>query len=161
VEKLKDKILCTAKIDNVNLRGNKIENLITSGANAHDLGDILKVIENSKVIIDVKSKLLNYSSAPKAYNVDKLLKELSRGKTYFGYLFIGVDDKANEVKVRLVSFIDKMLIENTKIQHHWSGLDSRGTAQLNDNIKGVFDENFNSEIDLEKANEFLKELVKL
>lgn len=159
VGKLKDSILATSKIDNVNLRGNKIENLVTSGANSHDLGDILKTIDNNNVIIDVKSKLLNYSSAPKAYNIDKLLKELSQGKTYFGYLFIGVDDRTNEVKVKLVSFLDKMLIENTKIQHHWSGLNSRGTAQLNDNIKVVFDENFTSEIDLDKAKEFLKILL--
>lgn len=161
VERLKNEILSTSKIDNVNLRGNKIEKLVTSGANAHDLGDILKQVENNKIIIDVKSKLLSYSSAPKAYNIDKLLNELSKGKTYFGYLFIGVNDQSNEVKARLVSFIDKMLIENTRIQHHWSGQNSRGTAQLNDNIKQVFDEEFMSEINLEKANEFLKKLIEL
>lgn len=161
VAKLKDRILATSKIDNVNLRGNKIENIVTSGGNAHDLGDILRNIDDIQVILDVKSKLLTYSSAPKAYNIDKLLKELSKGKTYFGYLFIGVDDDANVVKVRLVSFIDKLLIENTRIQHHWSGQNSRGTTQLNNNIKIVFDEKFSSTIDLAQAKEFLKKLIEL
>jgi cell fate (sporulation/competence/biofilm development) regulator YlbF (YheA/YmcA/DUF963 family) len=158
---LKDIILATSKIDNVNLRGNKIENLVTSGTNSHDLGDILRTIGDAKVIIDVKSKLLNFSSAPKAYNIDKLLKELSQGKTYFGYLFIGVDYNRNEVKVKLISFIDEMMIENTTIQHHWSGLNSRGTAQLNDNIKVVFNENFTSKINIDNTKEFLKKLIEL
>ncbi len=161
VKNLKERILATASIDNVNLRGNRIENLVTSGANAHDLGDILKIIFGYDIIIDVKSKLLNSSSAPKAYNVDKLLKALSNGKTYFGYLFIGVDDKRNEVKVRLVNFLDQHLIDNTQIQHHWSGQSSRGTAQLSDNIKRVLDDNFQNRIDLEQAKDFLKKLVEL
>lgn len=161
VNNLKERILTTSNIDNVNLRGNRIENLVTSGAYAHDLGDIVKVICDSNVIIDVKSKLLNYSSAPKAYNIDKLLKELSNGKTYFGYLFIGVDDQRNAVKVRLVNFLNKMLIENTQIQHHWSGQNSRGTAQLNDSFKKVFEDNFQSSIDLDQAKDFLKKLVEL
>lgn len=162
VAELKNEIINKSKTDNVNLRGNEIEQLITEGENGHDLGDIYEIInEENKIIIDVKSKLLNDSSAPKAYNVDKLLYELGNGKTYFGYLFIGVDNKTSEVKSNLVSFLDKSLLENTKIQHHWSGQNSRGTAQLNDKIKTVFDENFKSEIDLEKSKAFLQRLVAL
>jgi hypothetical protein len=157
-----NKILKAATIDNVNIRGNKIEQIVTEGKNEHELGDILKILGNkNKIIIDVKSKLLNLSSAPKAYNIDKLLVELSKGKTYFGYLFVGVDDQSNEVKGRLINFLDKTLIENTQIQHHWSGQNSRGTAQLNDNIKKVFDEKFQSSIDLNLAKDFLKKLVEL
>ena len=152
----------TSKIDNVNVRGNEIEQLITKGVNSHDLGDILEVInDDNKIIIDVKSKLLNSSSAPKAYNIDKLLEAISIEKTYFGYLFIGVDDLKKEVKVNLISFIDKFLIDNTKIQHHWSGRNSRGTAQLNDNIKEVFLDSFLNEIDIPKAEEFIKSLISL
>jgi len=162
VESLKNKILATSRIDNVNIRGNKIEQLVTEGRNEHELGDIFKMlVGGEKIIIDIKSKLLNLSSAPKAYNIDKLLNGLAKGKTYFGYLIIGVDDQVNEVKVRLVSFIDKLLIENTRIQHHWSGQNSRGTAQLNDNIKEVFNENFRSKIDLDQAKDFLKKLIEL
>lgn len=157
VFELKKKILETSKTDNVNLRGNAIEQLITNDENSHDLGDIHEIINDDNIIIiDVKSKLLNSSSAPKAYNVDKLLEALTNGKTYFGYLFVGVDDKKDEVKVKLVNFLDNTIIENTKIQHHWSGINSRGTAQLNDKIKAVFDESFNSKIDLEKSKVFLK-----
>lgn len=162
VRDLKDEILETSKIDNVNLRGNEIEQLITKGTNSHDLGDILEVIKDDiKIIIDVKSKLLNSSSAPKAYNVDKLFEAISIEKTYFGYLFIGVDDIKKEVKVNLVSFIDKLLIDNTKIQHHWSGKNSRGTAQLNDNIKTVFFDSFQNEINLTEAEDFIKNLIGL
>ncbi len=159
---LKEEILKTSAIDNVNIRGNTIEQLITNNENSHELGDIFKVIkDNNSIIIDVKSKLLNYSSAPKAYNIDKLLEAISKDKTYFGYLFVGVDYTINNVKVRLVSFLDKFLITNTKIQHHWSGKNSRGTAQLTDNIKNVFNEDFKSEIDIEVSKVFIEKLIHL
>lgn len=162
VKDLKDEILKTSSIDNVNIRGNTIEQLITEDENSHELGDIFEVInDNCSIIIDVKSKLLNYSSAPKAYNIDKLLEAISIDKTYFGYLFVGVDDKGNEVKVKLVSFLDKFLISNTKIQHHWSGKNSRGTAQLTDNIKYVFDANFKNEIDINESKAFIEKLIGL
>jgi hypothetical protein len=162
IEELKDQILKTSSIDNVNLRGNAIEQLITEDENSHELGDIFEIINDScSVIIDVKSKMLNFSSAPKAYNIDKLLEAISNEKTYFGYLFIGVDDKKNEVKVKLVSFIDKFIINNTKIQHHWSGKNSRGTAQLTDNIKNVFENTFQNEIDIKQAKNFLEKLINL
>ena len=131
VENAKTEILKIAKTQNVNIRGNLIEQLITKGKNSHELGDILTTINNDQtMIIDLKSKLLNSSSAPKAYNIDKLLDTLSKDKVYFGYLFIGIDNKKNEVKTNLVSFIDNALINNTKIQHHWSSKNSRGTTQL-------------------------------
>jgi len=162
VNELKNEILKTSAIDNVNLRGNAIEQLITEDENSHELGDIFEIInDNCSIIIDVKSKLLNFSSAPKAYNIDKLLEAISNEKTYFGYLFIGVDDKSNEVKVNLVSFIDKFLITNTKIQHHWSGKNSRGTAQLTDNIKNVFAKDFQNEIDSEQSKTFIDKLINL
>jgi hypothetical protein len=162
VNELKNEILKTSTIDNVNLRGNAIEQLITEDENSHELGDIFEIInDNCSIIIDVKSKLLNFSSAPKAYNIDKLLEAISDEKTYFGYLFIGVDDKSNEVKVALVSFLDKFLISNTKIQHHWSGKNSRGTAQLTDNIKNVFAKDFRSEVDSELSKTFIEKLINL
>jgi len=162
VTELKNEILETSSIDNVNLRGNAIEQLITEDENSHELGDIFEIIsDNCSIIIDVKSKLLNYSSAPKAYNIDKLLEAISNEKTYFGYLFVGVDDESNEVKVNLVSLLDKFLISNTKIQHHWSGINSRGTAQLTDNIKNVFAKDFQKEIDIEQSKAFIEKLINL
>ena len=155
-------ILQTAKIDNVNLRGNAIEQLITGGKNFHELGDISETIKGTNsIIIDVKSKLLNLSSAPKAYNIDKMLEAMTKKDTYFGYLFIGVNYESSEVKALLLSFIDKSLIESTIVQHHWSSINSRGTAQLSDDIKKVFDKNFQIDIDIEKAKEFLTELIHL
>lgn len=72
-----------------------------------------------------------------------------------------MDDKSNEVKVNLVNFIDKFLITNTKIQHHWSGKNSRGTAQLTDNIKNVFAKDFQNEIDSEQSKTFIDKLINL
>ena len=162
VYNLKFEILETSKIDNVNIRGNKIEQILTKGVNSHDLGDILQIINNdNKIIIDIKSKLLNASSSPAAYNIDKLLEAISVKKTYFGYLFIGINDEKKEVKAELLSFIDNFLIDNTNIQHHWSGRNSRGTTQLNDNIKNIFLDNFESRIDTYKAGIFIDSLIKL
>lgn len=162
VENAKTEILKIAKTHNVNIRGNLIEQLITKGKNSHELGDILIPINNDQtIIIDVKSKLLNSSSAPKAYNIDKLLGTLSKDKVYFGYLFIGVDDKKNEVKTNLVSFIDNALINNTKIQHHWSSKNSRGTTQLVGDIKNIFESNFVNEIDIEQSQKFIEKLINL
>ena len=113
---LNDKILLTSTIDNVNLRGNAIEQLITNVENSHDLGDISVVInDDCTIILDVKSKMLTKSSAPKAYNVDKLLDALSNGDTYFGYLFVGVDDVKKTVYVycfnRKMTFSKNNLVE--------------------------------------------------
>lgn len=61
----------------------------------------------------------------------------------------------------MVSFLDKFLINNTKIQHHWSGKNSRGTAQLTDNIKKVFDDKFKNEIDIKESRAFIEKLIGL
>ena len=162
VHDLRTEILETSKINNVNIRGNIIEQLLTKGMNSHDLGDIYQIINNDiTIIIDIKSKLLNKSSAPAAYNIDKLLEAISVEKTYFGYLIIGIDYSEKAVKAKLVSFIDELLIDNTKIQHHWSGRNSRGTTQLNDNIKNIFLDSFESNIDIKKAEEFIDTLINL
>lgn len=158
----KNEILRISKINNVNIRGNSIEQLITTGKNSHELGDVFEIINNDqRIIIDIKSKLMNYSSAPKAYNIDKLLEALSKEKTYFGYLFIGIDLSNNDVKARLTSFIDRLLIDNTKIQHHWSGQNRRGTTQLTDNIKDVFADDFQNEIDINQSKSFLEMLISI
>lgn len=78
-------------INNVNRRGNAIEQLITATGNAHELGDLIRPLSDGELVIDIKTKLLNRASAPKAYNVDKMLRFLSNPGSVFAFFMIGVD----------------------------------------------------------------------
>jgi hypothetical protein len=75
-------ILESASVDNVNLRGNAIEQILTGDLNAHELGDLLRDLDGGRLVIDIKTKLLDRASAPKAYNVDKMLKFLAEPGLY-------------------------------------------------------------------------------
>src|SRR5262245_10362747 len=59
-------IVRAAAVENVNLRGNRVERLITSGENAHELGDLRRDFDGAELIVDVKTKLSDRLSAPKA-----------------------------------------------------------------------------------------------
>ena len=94
-EKVKNEIVIASLIDNVNLRGRIIEYLITHGesdgirrqiisslnnnTNAPQittedgLGDYEKEYDFFTTKTDIKTKVLYFNSAPKAYNIDKLL----------------------------------------------------------------------------------------
>ena len=82
-------IIEVARIDNVNLRGNAIEKLITGGDNAHELGDLRHPFANGELVIDIKTKLLDRGSSPKAYNVDKMLDFLARPGSVLAFLIVG------------------------------------------------------------------------
>jgi hypothetical protein len=71
-------LLQAATLDNVNIRGNTIEQIITGELNAHRLDDLTyNLPDNGTLIIDIKTKFLDRASAPKAYNIDKMLRTLS------------------------------------------------------------------------------------
>lgn len=157
----KEEILKISITDNVNIRGNLIEQLITEGTNHHDLGDYYRKFTNIEIVIDIKSKMLDLQSAPKAYNIDKLLKSLSNGNFYFGYFFIGVDKINKIIKTKLISFLDSRLIKSTIIQHHWAGRNTRGVTQLSSGYETVLDQEYSSIIEDNIANEFLNKLISL
>ena len=86
VEQNLTEILEAAKIENVNLRGNKIEQIITSGGNFHSLEDFSRTLEiGTEVKVDIKTKIIALSSNPKGYNIDKVLKALAVGNTVFHF----------------------------------------------------------------------------
>ena len=160
LRKHKRKILELAEIDNVNLRGNKIEQLLTGTANFHLLGDqIFEKIGEARIVIDLKTKLLGLSSSPKLYNIDKTLRALATEPTVFCLFFIGVDSQNRTVIGRLVDIFDTRLIDGTRVQFHWAGRNSRGVTQLSMDAGVLFGGDFRRRIDLNKAKQFIELLL--
>lgn len=153
-------ILGAAQIDNVNIRGNRIEQIVTSAGNLHRAEDIAERLSSGvEVNIDVKTKLLNLASSPKAYNIDKVLRLLANGNSAFAFLFIGIDLHQNTVSSRLVSILDRVILDATRIQFHWAGRNSRGVTQLAGDLSSLYLPGFREVIDLISAREFLSRLI--
>lgn len=160
VENSKAEILQAARIDNVNQRGNRIEQIITEVGNFHDLEDLSFQLQiGATVLVDVKTKMLTLSSSPKGYNIDKILSCLARGNTAFSFFFIGLDPDRQQVKTRLVSILDKTIIGCTRVQFHWAGRNSRGVTQLTGDLSVFFSPSFREAIDVGNAQNFLKALI--
>lgn len=158
----RDAILAAAQADNVNTRGNAIEQLLSGGVNAHELGDLTRELEEGgRLIIDIKSKLLDRTSAPKAYNVDKMLALLAEPGTVFAFLLVGVNTAARTVTARLVPVFDETLLQATAVQHHWAGRGSRGVTQFTGGFDRVLAPTYRSKIDVARARAFLDELLAL
>jgi len=104
VELRADELLRAAALDNVNLRGNTIEQIITGEVNAHRLDDLVfGLAQGKRLVVDIKTKLMDRSSAPKAYNIDKMLGLLAQPGSVFCFFFIGLDVAGHAVRTRLVS----------------------------------------------------------
>ena len=158
----KAEILRAAQIDNINTRGNAIEQIITSTGNFHGCEDMSFVIElGPRVCIDVKTKVLDLSSNPKAYNVDKFLETLADAGTVFSFFFVGIDSSRQELKTALVSALDSTLLSATRVQFHWAGRNSRGVTQLSGAFSSVFEEDFEEHIDVDIACTFLNDLLSI
>lgn len=180
VASVKDAIAVASLIDNVNLRGRVIEELITSDdpeiinsikqsledgvrlsiKTDQKLGDYSKVYEKYWTETDIKTKVLFFQSAPKAYNIDKLLGFLSKPKTVYLFFLIGIGE-TNTIKTRLISIFDKKMLTATRIQHHWAGRNSRGVTQLDGNQLDLILENDRNTIEIEEAQNFLQKLIDL
>ena len=161
VESRKGEIIQASSLDNVNLRGNAIEQLITGEGNAHELGDIIRPLGDSELVIDVKTKLLDRASAPKAYNVDKVLKYFSQPGSIFAFLMVGIDTQTKEVRVRLLPVLEQSLLDVTAVQHHWAGRGSRGVTQLSGPFGVSLIEEYHPIIDVPKAQKFLLDLINI
>jgi hypothetical protein len=103
------------------------------------------------VYIDIKTKLIGFSSNPAAYNIDKLLRLLAPGKAAFSFLFIGIDVANQTVASKLISFLDTSIISATRIQPHWAGRNSRGGTQLTGDLSQIFAPDFRESIDTIEA----------
>lgn len=184
-KEVKDAIICSAHIENTNVRGRLIEVLITSSPEErvrllkdlreiekelptydtkNDIGDYVRSFSNTKTYTDIKTKVLYLGSNPKAYNIDKFLTCMSESDSVFMFYFVGIDE-SDEVTTALVSVYDSRLIDNTIPQMHWSGRGTRGSAQLNGScINNLLEQSyegvFTNKIEVEKSCEFLKTLLR-
>lgn len=156
----REAILRHASIDNVNLRGNLIEQEITGGVNEHGLGDLMRTLKDGILLhIEIKTKLLDRASAPKAYNVDKALEALSDGRTAIAFCFVGVDPAASTVCASVVSIFDSTVLDATRVQFHWAGRNSRGVTQLTGDLTPLFRPGYRERVDVERAEGFLRRLL--
>ena len=151
VAKFENEICLAALIENVNVRGRIIEYLIAGGderlrqgliaalksdrsglpsfKTKNALGDYQRRFDAFDTETDVKTKIMILNSNPKAYNLDKMLEFLARGRSVFMFYFVGVDP-GNIVNTALVSIFQKDLLAATILLRHWAGRNSRGVSQF-------------------------------
>ncbi len=153
-------ILTAAAIDNVNVRGNRIEQAITGGGNAHSLGDLTKLLDGGvEIHLEIKTKLLDRASSPKAYNIDKALELLSRGNTAIVFCFVGLDPVNRRVTTSTLLVFDTKVLDATRVQFHWAGRNSRGVTQLTGDLSAIFQTSYREQIDVPKSIAFLEDLL--
>jgi len=128
--------------------------------NAHRLDDLIFDLGfDRKLIVDIKTKLLNRASAPKAYNIDKMLSLLAEPGNVFCFFFIGLDANRGVVHARMVSLFDPVILKATRILHHWAGRGSRGVTQLTGNIAQVFADDYQPSVDVAGSQSLLRALI--
>lgn len=155
-------ILAAAIVDNINLRGNAIEQIITEAGNFHGIDDVRYTIKGfGHLHVDIKTKLLNRSASPKLYNIDKMLELLSGQGTAFALLLVGIDTERASVSARLISIFDPCIVSATRIQFHWAGRASRGVTQLAGDINRCFEEGYVARIDTTAAQQMLERFLSL
>lgn len=162
VEENRSTILDIGNIENINVRGNRIEQTITNAANFHGVEDLSYTLSvGSRVLIDIKTKVLTLASSPKGYNIDKVLRSLGTGNTVFCFFFIGLDVDAQNLSTRLISILDRSILNATRIQFHWAGRNSRGVTQLTGDFSSIFSSRYSEVVDVEQAQSFLQGLIDL
>lgn len=180
--KFENEILIAACIENVNLRGRIIEyiiagddmlmreQLISALVNNGEfprlitrdgLGDYEKNYAEYRTETDIKTKIMVLSSAPKGYNLDKMLEFLAEPNTVFMIYLVGIDYESKTIKTKLISMFQETLIDNTVVQLHWAGRNSRGVSQFNgDAVKQIILHEENT-INPSKAAAFLNKIINL
>lgn len=85
---------------------------------------------------------------------------MAGSKSVFLFFFIGIDGYSN-FKTLLCSVYHGILIDNTVLQFHWAGRNTRGVAQFNGTAidEMLKDESFVNEIDVTKSEAFLNKLL--
>lgn len=157
IERHRGELLRAATLDNVNIRGNTIEQIITGEVNAHRLDDLIFPLANNiRLIVDIKTKLLDRASAPKAYNIDKMLRLLADRDTVFAFFFIGLNAADGTISTRLVSIFDPVIIRATRIQTHWAGRQSRGVTQLTGDMSRIFSRDYHPSVEVEEGRALLR-----
>ncbi len=182
VDKFKTEILLAALIENVNVRGRVIEYLIAgddeflrqrlidalkSGRHglpqfrtANTLGDYQRNFDAFDTETDVKTKIMILNSNPKAYNLDKMLEFLADNRSVFMFYFVGINP-GRIVNTLLVSMFQKNLLNATILLRHWAGRNSRGVSQFDGRVINDLIETPNSQIDVQKSQDFLSQVISL
>ena len=160
VEQNRDAILSAATSDSGNLRGNAIEQIITSAGNLHRTEDIAERLPTGIIVyIDVKTKLIGRSSNPAAYNIDKFLRLLAEGNGVFSFFFVGMDVQARTISTRFVSCLDTTILLATRVQPHWAGRNSRGGTQLSGDLSPIFAPDYRENVVEDTGRAFLQDLL--
>lgn len=160
VQTQRELIVNAANIDNVNLRGNTIEQILTESVNVHGLGDIVRPLDGGRLVVDIKTKLIDRASAPKAYNVDKFLEFLAEPGSVFAFFMLAIRVETSLVQCRLLSAFDDAVLDATRVQHHWAGRGSRGVTQLSGRLRAS-EPDYIPSINVSRARTFLAGLVAL
>ena len=100
------------------------------------------------------------SSNPKGYNIDKLLKFLSRDRSIFMLYFIGIEPN-KIVGQTLVSMFQTDLLKSTISIKHWTGRNSRGVTQFDGKTIHQLILSPNNKINREEGKIFLKNISKI
>lgn len=179
VELNRNAIIVASKIENTNVRAAIIEYLISRDQDVainsaelekllpvydlkHGLGDYVRRFEdaNTNTYTDIKTKLLHLSSNPKGYNIDTFLEAMVENDSVLMFYLIGID-KEGIVDCKLCSVYDWQMINATRFQTAWAGRASRGVTQfMGKSIESIIrQENFQNNIVVDKAQDFLKELL--
>ena len=178
----KNEIILASLIDNVNIRGRVIEYIIAGEDDKlrdeiidalqkstkripgfrtkNTLGDFVKIFDKYNTATDIKTKVMALSSAPKAYNLDKMLEFLAKEKSVFMFYFVGVMPR-QVVGQALVSMFQNNLRDTTHILKHWAGRNSRGAAQLSGRAIDALMKEPNNDINVAKSQAFLESIMKL
>lgn len=160
VERNRDGLLIAAALENVNLRGNAIEQIITGAVNAHRIDDLVfDLLTGERLIVDIKTKLLDRASAPKAYNIDKMLRTLSQEGSSFAFFFIGLNVARQIARSRLVSIFDPVIVSATRIQTHWAGRATRGVTQLSGDLSHIFETTYRASVDIAAGEALLRSFI--
>ena len=155
-------ILQAAQTDNVNQRGNRIEQIITEAGNIHTLEDLTRRLASGPEIgINIKSKVFSFASNPTACNIEKILRFLARGNTLFCFFFVGINRDSGQISTRLVPVLDRTILGATRIDPRWAGRNSRGALQLTGDLTDIFNAAYRGLVDVAKAEAFLDRLIDL
>ncbi len=153
------KILVAARNPNPKARGDQIERIITGMASQHALGDIEFDVVIGVLSVDIKSKLAGKASSPKAWNIDKTLQDLAKGRRLLSMYFVRVDPQNGVIDTRLVSIFDRTLVLASRPQRHWSGRGTRGAIQFTDTLDAIWSLGYVETVDVTAAQLFLEHLI--
>ena len=178
----KNEIILASLIDNVNIRGRVIEYIIAGEDDRlrdeiidalrkgtkripgfrtkNTLGDFVKIFDKYDTATDIKTKVMTLSSAPKAYNLDKILEFLAKERSIFMFYFVGIMSR-QVVGQALISMFQNDLRDTTHVLKHWAGRNSRGVAQLSGQAIDTLMKEPNNDIDIAKSQSFLESIMKL